>query len=716
MILKIETSDTHRKYQRGISKSVSSATVSANNNSENGGIHCACAGGCPECKKSPSKQAKLVLGDAEDKYEREAVKVSESLERPAARGHMSRNMLGNVSGSIDKASYDTSAPVTTVSNDIGSRSKQTVSSGLVAGLDQGKALDAENRSFFESRFRADLGMVRLHDNSASHSAAAAVRAQAFTMGQNVVLGSAAAKLKGGNYKRVLAHEITHVLQQKQFWSLPTTNGNIHSLADTANTAEFPIQRSEVETPVEEPNDDVPIHVVRAIGEFNNAGTVRDPENGFAPIKDANPIPHGAVVLAYLDRQVGDKIYTMVEWAGGIEWVAQKDLVVFDDTFATQLDEGDSSQIRKKKSKSDFQSKAADTFISTKETRRVGDDNPDEYRQNVDSLLAEKIFTENQTGLLARAKRFVDEETIPTPRRMDFIGLENDLLVRIKSYYRFLVEEGLITGNIVGKGYGTYGARTPQRAHELSTKWMLNKGNTGRQNVLGDWELQVLFCKQLVEIGGKDRVTDVVWVNSAQVEEVADALIGLSSSRAELEIANLLLGRFEFPTRDLTVNGRSKPRWEDPGLEEILKKHNLSDEFKQSFERFWLSPVSHELYIRTAERGIDRNKVRIDNIVREVRDHFSQKEQEPQVAPALEGYLRGAAERYPNILDVSMTEHLSGDAADIHFDYKFNYFDPIVDAVGLFFGLRRPALGIGEYWHYEAVGKPLVKIKSKQDSE
>jgi uncharacterized protein DUF4157/LysM domain-containing protein len=78
--------------------------------------------------------------------------------------------------------------------------------------------------------------------------------------------------------------------------------------------------------------------------------------------------------------------------------------------------------------------------------------------------------------------------------------------------------------------------------------------------------------------------------------------------------------------------------------------------------------------------------------------------------AAEGYTT-TAERHPNILPgTGVSNHLIGEAVDIWFAWVFpNGFDPIVDALALYFGLWRPVKESAkspEQHHYERIGSPL----------
>ncbi|MFD0403758.1 DUF4157 domain-containing protein [Kitasatospora sp. NPDC127116] len=82
----------------------------------------------------------------------------------------------------------------------------------------GRPLDGATRTEMENRFGADFSDVRIHDDSAAKASAAEVGASAYTSGHHVVLGD------GGGDKHTLAHELTHVIQQRRGPVAGTDNG------------------------------------------------------------------------------------------------------------------------------------------------------------------------------------------------------------------------------------------------------------------------------------------------------------------------------------------------------------------------------------------------------------------------------------------------------------------------------------------------------------
>lgn len=77
----------------------------------------------------------------------------------------------------------------------------------------GRPLDAPVRAFMEARLGCDFRRVRVHDGARADAAAAAVGARAFTVGADIVFrrGEFAPHTPSG--RLLLAHELTHVVQQ-----------------------------------------------------------------------------------------------------------------------------------------------------------------------------------------------------------------------------------------------------------------------------------------------------------------------------------------------------------------------------------------------------------------------------------------------------------------------------------------------------------------------
>ena len=78
----------------------------------------------------------------------------------------------------------------------------------------GTPLDGETRGFMESRLGADFSHVRVHTDARASESAQSVQAQAYTVGTDVVFQSGKYAPESDSGKRMLAHELTHVVQQR----------------------------------------------------------------------------------------------------------------------------------------------------------------------------------------------------------------------------------------------------------------------------------------------------------------------------------------------------------------------------------------------------------------------------------------------------------------------------------------------------------------------
>ncbi|MBF6337095.1 DUF4157 domain-containing protein [Nocardia abscessus] len=78
----------------------------------------------------------------------------------------------------------------------------------------GRQLEPEVRTDMESRFGQDFGDVRVHTDGAAHESAKSVDAHAYTVGSNIVFQRDAYDPSSTAGRHTLAHELTHVVQQR----------------------------------------------------------------------------------------------------------------------------------------------------------------------------------------------------------------------------------------------------------------------------------------------------------------------------------------------------------------------------------------------------------------------------------------------------------------------------------------------------------------------
>lgn len=122
----------------------------------------------------------------------------------------------------------------------------------------GTPLDPGVRADMETRFGQDFSDVRVHTDTAAHDSAQAVNATAYTVGSHVVFQRDAYDPASDAGRHLLAHELTHVIQQRNGPVDGTDTGAGVSVShpqdryerEAAATADLVMQR-QVETDEEE---------------------------------------------------------------------------------------------------------------------------------------------------------------------------------------------------------------------------------------------------------------------------------------------------------------------------------------------------------------------------------------------------------------------------------------------------------------------------------
>ena len=90
----------------------------------------------------------------------------------------------------------------------------------------GHALDASSRAYFEPRFGRDLAGVRIHSDARAAASARSVNALAYTSGQHIAFAAGAYAPTSAAGRRLLAHELTHTVQQSSAPLLATAGAGV----------------------------------------------------------------------------------------------------------------------------------------------------------------------------------------------------------------------------------------------------------------------------------------------------------------------------------------------------------------------------------------------------------------------------------------------------------------------------------------------------------
>ncbi len=99
--------------------------------------------------------------------------------------------------------------------------------------EQGRPLDTATRAFMEPRFGYDFSQVRVHTDGNAALSANAVNARAYTIGQDVVFGQGQYAPGSASGCQLMAHELTHVVQQDSSASALQSSVQISQPSDPA---------------------------------------------------------------------------------------------------------------------------------------------------------------------------------------------------------------------------------------------------------------------------------------------------------------------------------------------------------------------------------------------------------------------------------------------------------------------------------------------------
>ncbi len=108
---------------------------------------------------------------------------------------------------------------------VGALAEPSVAPALVHDVlrSSGQPLNADTRAFMEPRFGQDFSHVRVHTDAKAAQSARAVNAMAYTVGNQIAFDAGQYQPQTADGKRLLAHELTHTVQQKGS-GLPPANG------------------------------------------------------------------------------------------------------------------------------------------------------------------------------------------------------------------------------------------------------------------------------------------------------------------------------------------------------------------------------------------------------------------------------------------------------------------------------------------------------------
>lgn len=152
-------------------------------------------------------QARLSVSSPSDSFEHEAESMADEFVKSIHGRTVSAptTSVGSVARSVPDGGL--------VEGSGGLATTDDTASAIMSARAGGQALSGDVRSRFEGFFGADLGGVKIHNDGTSDNLCRSINAEAFTTGNDVFFSSRSFKPGSSSGDHLLAHELTHVVQQ-----------------------------------------------------------------------------------------------------------------------------------------------------------------------------------------------------------------------------------------------------------------------------------------------------------------------------------------------------------------------------------------------------------------------------------------------------------------------------------------------------------------------
>ena len=154
---------------------------------------------------TPKIQPKLVVGPVNDPYEQEADRVADHVMRD--HGPVIQRMCTECEE--EEKSIQAKRDGRPGGGEVSAKQIAEIESIKTGG----EPLRPSSRNFFEQRFGHDFSRVRIHSDDRAAQSAKDIHAQAYTTGHHIVFGAGHYSPDTHAGQKLLAHELTHVIQQ-----------------------------------------------------------------------------------------------------------------------------------------------------------------------------------------------------------------------------------------------------------------------------------------------------------------------------------------------------------------------------------------------------------------------------------------------------------------------------------------------------------------------
>jgi pyrrolidone-carboxylate peptidase len=162
-------------------------------------------------------QPKLTVGQPDDPFEKEADSTADKVMRMPEQHFIQRKCAHCEEEDKKKIQRKelTTVPLLQAKANSGIAASNAVSDTVSATKGRGDSMDGQTLSFMQSRFDADFSQVKIHTDSQAIQMSRELNARAFTTGNDLYFNQGEYQPHSNSGKHLLAHELTHTLQQNK---------------------------------------------------------------------------------------------------------------------------------------------------------------------------------------------------------------------------------------------------------------------------------------------------------------------------------------------------------------------------------------------------------------------------------------------------------------------------------------------------------------------
>jgi len=170
-------------------------------------------------------QPKLTINSPGDKYEQEADALADRVMRMSSNetakpvtGLIGKSLQRKCAHCEDEEKRRKPVMRKTEAGNEGMQVSSSFASSLNASMGGGSSLPKATRSFMENAFSTDFSSVKIHADAQSAEMSDGINAKAFTYRNDIYFNNGQLDTGSTEGKKLLAHELTHVVQQSSLYS------------------------------------------------------------------------------------------------------------------------------------------------------------------------------------------------------------------------------------------------------------------------------------------------------------------------------------------------------------------------------------------------------------------------------------------------------------------------------------------------------------------